>query len=114
MKPAQTTEKAGKPGHVPASAPYRAIAVLKAKPGLAQKLLDLTLQVLPQIREVEGLQKVEVNRGTTDPGELVLYYWWETPTHSQQYVAGPLYASIGPKLQALVQEHQLYMTENLA
>jgi quinol monooxygenase YgiN len=114
MKTARTTEKDGKLGHVPASAHYRAIVVLKAKPGQAQKLLDFTLEVLPQIRLVDGLQKLEINRSTTDPGELVLYYWWETPTHSQQYVAGPLYASIGPKLQALVQEHQLYMTENLA
>src|SRR6516225_4274949 len=80
------------------NAPYRAVAVLKAKPGQAQQLLDFTMEVLPLIRQVEGLHKVEVSRSTSDPGLLVLYYWWETPGHSERYVKGPVYASIAPRL----------------
>ena len=95
------------------NARYRAIAVLKAKPGQAQRLLDFALEVLPRIRKVKGLHKVEVNRSTTDPERLVLYYWWEKAGDSDRYVAGPVYASIAPRLASLVEEHELYMTENL-
>jgi quinol monooxygenase YgiN len=93
---------------------YRAVAVLKSKPGRGPELIDFTVEVVPQIRRVEGLSKFEVNRSLTEPERLVLYYWWESPEHSRRYVAGPVYASIAPRLAALVEEHQLYMTENLS
>jgi quinol monooxygenase YgiN len=92
---------------------YRAIAVLESRPGQEQELVDFTLEVAPRIRQVEGLQKLEVNRSLTDPGRLVLYYWWERPDHSKRYVAGPVYASIAPRLGSLIAKHELYMTENL-
>ena len=90
---------------------WRAIAILKAKPGKEQELADYTLEVMPQIRKVDGLHKVEVNRSTSDPGQLVLYYWWESLAHSDAYVAGPTYAKIMPKLKELIQEHTLILAE---
>jgi quinol monooxygenase YgiN len=96
------------------NAEYRAFALLKAKPGEAQALLEFTLEVLPEIRKVDGLQRMEVNRDIADPSHLVLLYWWQSPAHSQRYVAGPVYAAIAPRLKSLVAEHALYMTENIA
>ena len=89
----------------------RVAAVLKAKSGQEQALLDFTLEVMPQIRRVDGLHKIEVSRSITDPGRLLLYYWWDSPAHSQRYVGGPLYSKIAPRLQALVQEHSLVLAE---
>jgi quinol monooxygenase YgiN len=89
----------------------RATAILKAKSGQEQALLDFTLEVMPRIRKVDGLHKVEVSRSVSDPGRLLLYYWWDSPAHSQRYVSGPLYASLAPRLQALVQEHSLVLAE---
>ncbi len=93
---------------------YRAIVILKAKPGQAQALVDLTLDVLPAIRAVEGLRRMEVNRDLSDPNHLLLLYWWQSPTHSANYVAGPVYAAIMPRLSVLVAEHTFFMTENIA
>jgi len=93
---------------------YRAIALLKAKPGQAQALVDLTLEVLPAIRAVEGLRHMEVNRDIADPNHLLLLYWWQSPAHSANYVAGPVYAAIMPRLSVLVAEHTFFMTENIA
>lgn len=93
---------------------YRAIALLKAKPGQAQALVDLTLDVLPAIRAVEGLRRVEVNRDITDPNRLLLVYWWQSPAYSAKYIAGPVYAAIMPRLSVLVAEHTFFMAENIA
>lgn len=93
---------------------YRAIALLKAKPGQAQALVDLVLDVLPAIRAVEGLRRIEVNRDIADPNHLLLLYWWQSPAHSSSYVAGPVYAAIMPRLLALLAEHAFYLTENIA
>lgn len=93
---------------------YRAIALLKAKPGHAQDLVDLTLDVLPAIRAVEGLRRMEVNRDIADPDCLLLLYWWQSPAHSAKYIAGPVYAAIMPRLSVLVVEHKFFMTENIA
>ena len=94
--------------------PFRAIVHLKAKPGQEQALLDLSLEVAPKIRGVDGLHRLEINRAVDDKARLVLYYWWETPAHSDRYVAGPLYASFMPRLQALVDEHSVLMTKNVS
>ncbi len=93
---------------------YRAIAILKAKHGEEDALLDLTLEVLPAIRKVEGLKRMEVNRELTDPSRLILLYWWQSPAHSERYVAGPIYDAIIRQLKPLVAEHTFYMTENIA
>jgi quinol monooxygenase YgiN len=95
------------------TARYRAIVILRAEPGQEEALLSFTLGVAPRIRVVEGLEKLEVNRAVGEPGRLALYYWWETPDHSDRYVAGPLYAEIMPVLKELIAEHLLLMTENL-
>ena len=87
----------------------RAIAILKAKGGQEQALLDFTLSVLPEIKNVDGLRSVEVSQSMSDPGQLVLYYCWASPEASRRYVAGPVYAKIAPRLEALVQEHVLVM-----
>jgi quinol monooxygenase YgiN len=89
----------------------RAVAILKAKAGQEQALIDFTLESLASIRTVEGLHKVEVGRSLSDPGQVVLYYWWDSSGHSQRYLAGPVFAGILPGLQALVDEHSLVLAE---
>jgi quinol monooxygenase YgiN len=93
---------------------FRAVAILKAKAGLEEALQDFALDIAPEIRNVDGLCELEVSRSVTDPGQLILYYWWESAAHSQGYVAGPLYATIAPQLKALVQQHQLLLTHLLS
>jgi len=93
---------------------FRAIAVLKAKNGEEQALVDFTLNALSEIRQVEGLRAVEVSQSLTDPGRLMLYYHWASAEHSQRYVAGPVYAKIAPRLQALVQDHVLVLGKLLS
>lgn len=94
--------------------PFRAVAILKAKVGQEQALLDFTLQAMALIRKVDGLRKVEVSHSVSDPGRLVLYYWWESPGHSDCYLAGPVYAKVAPGLEALVQEHSLVLAEMIS
>ena len=89
----------------------RAVAILKAKRGLEQALLDFALEVAPEIRSVDGLRRLEISRSTVDSGELVLYYWWDSIAQSRSYVAGPLYLKIAPELERLVQEHQVLLAD---
>jgi quinol monooxygenase YgiN len=93
---------------------FRAVAILKAKKGLEEALQDFTLDVAPEIRNVDGLHRLEVSRSLAEPGQLILYYWWESDAHSQRYVAGPLYSSIAPQLEDLVQEHLLLLAEPIS
>lgn len=95
------------------TARFRSIVHLKAKTGQEQALLDLSLGVASDIRRVDGLHQLEINRVIDDPARLVLYYWWETPEHSDRYVAGPLYAAFMPRLEALVDEHTVLIAENV-
>ena len=88
-------------------ASFRAIAILKAKHGQEQALLDFTLSASREIRKVDGLRSVEVSVSVSDAGQFVLYYSWESAEHSERYVAGPVYAKIAPQLQALLQDHVL-------
>jgi quinol monooxygenase YgiN len=90
---------------------FLAIAILKAKAGQDQALLDFTLRAMALIRNVDGLNKLELSRSVSDPGQLVLYYWWKTPTHSDRYISGPVYSEISSRLQALAQEHLLVVAE---
>jgi quinol monooxygenase YgiN len=90
---------------------FRAVAILKAKVGKEQALVDFTLESLALVRSVEGLHKVEVSRSLSDPRQVVLYYWWDSSGHSERYLAGPLFARIAPGLQALVDEHSLVLAE---
>jgi quinol monooxygenase YgiN len=85
----------------------RAIAILKAKAGQEQALLDFTLSSVTEIRAVDGLRRLEVSLSPQEPEQLILYYWWESAAHSQRYVAGALYARLAPRLQALVAGHLL-------
>ena len=96
------------------NAACRAVAILKAKEGSEQALLDFTLKVAPEIRNVDGLRRLEVSRSLAEPRQLVLYYWWESGAHSQRYVASPLYSRIAPQLEALVQEHVLLVADLLS
>jgi quinol monooxygenase YgiN len=89
----------------------RAVAILKARDGAEQALVDFALHVAPEIRAVEGLRRLEVSRELTEPGRLLLYYWWESSAHSQRYVAGPVYTRIAPRLAELVREHVLVVAE---
>lgn len=93
---------------------FRALALLTAKRGLEQALLDFTLDIAPEIREVDGLRKLEISRSTAHPGQLLLYYWWDSAAHSQRYVASPLYSRIAPQLQSLLQDHQLLLADLLS
>ena len=86
---------------------FRAVAILKAKEGSERALQDFTLDAAREIRGVEGLHRLEISRALSDPGQLFLYYWWESAAHSQRYVGGPVYAKIAPRLEALVEEHLL-------
>ena len=88
---------------------FRAIAILQAKGGEEQALLDFTLSALREIQNVDGLRSVEVVQSVSDPGQLVLYYRWESLEASARYVAGPAYAKIAPRLQALLQDHVLVL-----
>jgi quinol monooxygenase YgiN len=90
---------------------FRAAAILKAKAGQEQALLDFTLGAMAIIRKVDGLHKVEVSQSVSDPGQLVLYYWWETTNHSELHVRGPVYSKISPRLQALSQDHSLVVAK---
>ena len=93
--------------------PYRAVAILKSKPGSENALLQFTLSVAPRIRAVSGLAKLEINQAIDDPGRLVLNYWWVSPTHSEAYVAGALYAEIMPTLETLVLDHAVIFARNI-
>lgn len=95
-------------------AAYRAVAILKAKAGEEARLLDLTRELLPAIGQVDGLDRVEANVAVGDPGRLVLYYWWRSPEQSRRYVAGPLYMSFAPRLEAMVDAHEVFMLEHVA
>ena len=85
----------------------RAVAILKAYSGRERELRAFVAEVLPEIRRVAGLRKLEVSRSLSDPSQWMLYYWWDSPAHSERYVAGALYASIAPQLALLVEEHLL-------
>jgi quinol monooxygenase YgiN len=90
---------------------FRAVAILKAHAGRERELRALLAQVLPKVRRVAGLRKLEVSRSLSDPAQWMLYYWWDSPAHSETYVAGALYASIAPQLAVLVEEHLLVVGE---
>jgi quinol monooxygenase YgiN len=87
----------------------RAFALLTAAPGKQSELLAFTLQVLPRIRTVPGLESVEVSRSLSNPDQLLLYYRWESAQHSREYLDGPLYAEIAPRLAALASDHMLVL-----
>ena len=95
------------------TAKYRATVTLKAQSGQEQALLDITLEYMPRILKTSGLQKVEVNRVVGTMDEFVLYYWWESPEHSANYVAGPLYAELMPQLKTILAGHSHILSENL-
>ena len=86
---------------------FRAVAILKAYCGRERELHDFVAEVLPEIRRVAGLRKLEVSRSLSDPAQWMLYYWWDSPADSERYVAGALYESIAPQLAVLVEEHLL-------
>jgi len=89
----------------------RAVAILKAHGGRERELRGFMAEVLPEIRRVAGLRKLEVSRSLSDPAQWMLYYWWDSPADSERYVAGTLYASIRPRLAVLVAEHLLVIGE---
>jgi quinol monooxygenase YgiN len=90
-----------------ANALFRAVAILKAHSGRERELRAFLAEVVPEIRCVDGLRGLEVSRSLSDPSQWMLYYWWDSPAHSERYVAGALYASIAPQLALLVEEHLL-------
>jgi quinol monooxygenase YgiN len=99
--------------HPQPTAPYRAIAILTAKPGSEDALREFTLSAAQRIRAVSGLVKLEISQAMNDPGRLVLYYWWVSPAHSAAYVSGPVYAAIMPTLKSLIADHVLIMALNI-
>lgn len=93
---------------------YRVVALLTAKAGKEQELLDFTLSVIDKIRDVDGLTKVEVNRDINSGGTVVLYYWWLSPEHSRRYVDGPVFASFADELFSFVEKHEIYVLANVS
>lgn len=90
---------------------FRAVAILKAKRGLEQALLDFALDVGVEIRAVEGLRRLEISRSAADPGQLLLYYSWDSGAHSQRYLSSSLYARVAQQLKELLQAHELVLAE---
>jgi quinol monooxygenase YgiN len=90
---------------------FRAVAILKASSGRERELRAFVAGVLPEIRRVAGLSKLEASRSISDPARWILYYWWDSPAHSERYRAGALYASLAPQLAVLVEEHILILGE---
>jgi len=90
---------------------FRAVAILKAHAGRERELRAFLAEVVPEIRRVAGLRRLEVSRSLSDPAQWMLYYWWDSPADSERYVAGALYASIAPQLAVLVEEHLLVVGE---
>jgi quinol monooxygenase YgiN len=90
---------------------FRAVAILKAHSGRERELRAFMAEVVPEIRRAAGLRKLDVSRSLSDPAQWVLYYWWDSPAHSERYVAGALYASIAPRLAVLVEKHLLVVGE---
>ena len=90
---------------------FRAVAILKAHSGREGELRAFVAEVLPEIRRVAGLRKLEARRSLSDRAQWMLYYWWDSPAQSERYVAGALYASIAPQLAVLVKEHLLVVGE---
>ena len=90
---------------------FRALAILKAKPGLEQALLDFALRVAGEIRGVDGLRRLEISCAVANPGQLLLYYWWDSSAHSQRYVSGPLYSRIARQLEELLDAHEIVLAD---
>ena len=90
---------------------FRAIAILKAKAGREQQLVEFTLEAMTRVRTMEGLERVEVSRSTSEPGRLILYYWWKSEPHSFRYWQGPLYREMSPRLAAVIADHVLIGAE---
>ena len=89
----------------------RAVAILKAYSGRERELRAFVAEVLPEIRRVAGLRKLEVSRSLSDPTRWILYYWWDSPADSERYMAGALYAAVVAKPAVLVEEHLLILGE---
>jgi hypothetical protein len=90
---------------------FRAVAILKAYSGRERELRAFMAEVLPEIRRVAGLRKLEASGSLSDPAHCMLYYCWDSPADSERYMAGALYAGIAPRLAALVEEHLLMVGE---
>jgi len=90
---------------------FRAVAILKAHSGRERELRAFMAEIVPEIRRVAGLRKLEVSRSLSDPAQWMLYYWWDSPAHSERYLADALYARIAPQLAILVEEHLLVVGE---
>jgi quinol monooxygenase YgiN len=86
---------------------FRAIAILKAKAGREQQLVDVTLEAMSRVRTMEGLERVEVSRSSSEPGRLIVYYWWKSEPHSFRYLEGPLYRETSPRLAAVIADQVL-------
>jgi len=90
---------------------FRAVAILKAYSGRELELRALFGEVLPGIRRVAGLRKLELIRSFSDPTQWILYYWWDSPADSERNIAGELYAGLAPRLAVLVEERLLILGE---
>lgn len=94
------------------TAPYRAIAILREKPGFDGKLLDYTLSVMPQITKVAGVEKVEVNTVIDEPTCVILYYWWRSPEDLTAYTESDLYTEIMSGVMEMSDEHTVFVMKN--
>ena len=90
---------------------FRAVAILKARRGREPELRSLVAEIVPEIRRVGGLRRLEVSRSLSDPAQWVLYYAWDSPGDTERYVSSALYANIAPQLAVLVEEHLLVIGE---
>ncbi len=92
---------------------FRAIAVLTPKAGKDVELAKFTRAALPRVRSVPGLIQVEASVSLDAPERLFLYYWWRSREASAAYMAGLVYAELGPALADLVDDHVLIVGELL-
>ena len=91
---------------------FRAIAILREKPGVDGKLLEYTKRVIPQIVQVAGVERVEVNTVTEDPRQVILYYSWRSPDDLTAYTESDLYKQIMVEVMNMSDEHTVFVMRN--
>ena len=92
----------------------RAVVFMEPKPGKAKELLDLTREILVQVRKANpGLLKVEVNTLEEDSDQIVLYYTWRSKQDQMAYEASPMFSEILDRIMPLMSNRRLIRADNI-
>jgi quinol monooxygenase YgiN len=92
----------------------RAVVFMEPKPGKAKELLDLTRQILVEVRKANpGLIKVEVNTLEENPDHIVLYYTWRSKEDQMGYEASPMFKQILDRILPLMSNRRLIRADNI-